>query len=108
MRKTTDAMHRCLGRAVVELRARMDWGQMDLAHKISKSGTGGAVVIAPSREVISRWENATHAPSPVYRAAMARLAAKYEHDDLVHVFRAQASAWRLVGDVCKWMHDAKT
>jgi hypothetical protein len=107
VKKTTEAMHKCLGRAVVELRARMRWGQLDLADNISRHGTVGAVMVAPSQEVISRWENGTQAPSPIYRAAMARLAAKYEHDDLVETFRAPTSAWRLVGHVGKWMHEDK-
>ena len=92
-------MRRGLGRAVVELRARMHWGQLDLADHIAKS-VGGAVMAAPDQEVISRWENGVQAPSPIYRAALARIAAKHKHDDLVETFRAPMSAWRLVGRQC--------
>lgn len=98
-------MRRGLSRAVLELRSRMDWAQEDLASNISRNGTGAAAMIAPSREVISRWENCSQAPSPTYRAALGRLAAKYGHDDLVETFRAPVSAWRLVGHVRKWMLD---
>jgi hypothetical protein len=99
VKKTTDAMHRGLGRAVVELRARMRWGQMDLAHHISRHGSRGGLMVAPSQEVISRWENCSQAPSPIYREALARLCAKYRHEDLAETFRAPISAWRLVGHV---------
>lgn len=98
-------MHKGLGRAVVELRARMRWGQEDLALHISKHGSGGGALEPPSREVISRWENCTQAPSPVYRDALARLCAKHKHDDLVETFRAPASAWRLVGHVASLTKD---
>jgi hypothetical protein len=100
-------MHKGLSRAVVELRARMRWGQEDLAQHISKHGDGGGVMVAPSREVISRWENCSQAPSPMYRAALARICVKYKHHDLVETFRAPVSAWRLVGHVNDLTKDDK-
>ena len=102
-------MQRGLGRAVVELRARMHWGQVDLADQIAKHGVGGAVMAAPEQGAISRWENGVQAPSPIYRAALARIAAKHKHDDLVETFRAPMSAWRLVGRQCgRGGHDDDT
>ena len=62
---------------------------------------------APEQGAISRWENGVQAPSPIYRAAMARLAAKHNHDDLVETFRAPMSAWRLVAHVNKLAGDDK-
>ena len=100
-------MRRGLGKAVVELRSRMHWGQVDLADQIAKHGVGGAVMAAPEQGAISRWENGVQAPSPVYRAALARIAAKHKHDDLVETFRAPMSAWRLVAHVGKLAGDDK-
>jgi transcriptional regulator with XRE-family HTH domain len=94
-------MQKGLGRAVVELRARMRWSQPDLAQNISRHGGVCGVMAAPGQGAISRWENGTQAPSPIYRAAMARLAAKHGHNDLVDTFRAPMSAWRLVAHVDK-------
>ena len=88
-------MHRGLGKSVLELRARMHWGQEDLALRL------GEIMEAPDRFVISRWENCSQAPSPIYRVALARIAAKHKHDDLAETFRAPRSAWRLVGRQCK-------
>jgi len=51
MKPTTDAMHRGLSRAVLDLRARMRWGQLDLAEQIGKHGgrvidvAGGKIVV---------------------------------------------------------------
>ncbi len=100
-------MHKGLGRAVVELRARMRWGQQDLALNISRHGGVGVVMAAPGQGAISRWENGTQAPSPIYRAALARIAAKHGHNDLVDTFRAPTSAWRLVSHVSKLAGDDK-
>jgi transcriptional regulator with XRE-family HTH domain len=100
-------MQKGLGRAVLELRARMGWGQQDLAQNISRHGGVCGVMTAPGQGAISRWENGTQAPSPIYRAAMARLAAKHGHNDLVDTFRAPMSAWRLVAHVGKLAGDDK-
>ena len=100
-------MHRGLGSAVVELRSRMHWGQVDLANQIAKSGSGRSVMAAPGQGSISRWENGVQAPSPVYRAALARIAAEHKHDDLVETFRAPTSAWRLVANGNKLAGDDK-
>ena len=99
VKRTTEAMHRGLGRAVAELRARMRWGQVDLAHHISRHGSRVGLTLAPAQEMISRWERCEQAPSPVYRTALAKLAAEYGHDDLAELFRAPISAWWLVGYV---------
>ena len=94
MRKTTtDAMHLGLGRAVVDLRARLHWGQEDLADAMHKQDK----TLTPDRITVSRWERGEHAPSETHRLALARIAAKHEYDDLVELFRAPISAWRLVG-----------
>ena len=85
----------------------MHWGQVDLADQIAKHGVGGAVMAAPEQGAISRWENGVQAPSPIYRAAMARLAAKHGHNDLVDTFRAPTSALRLVAHVNKLAGDDK-
>jgi hypothetical protein len=99
LKKTTDAMHRGLSRAVVELRARMRWGQADLARQITKQGTRARVALEPDRETISRWEHGEQAPSPIYRMALARVASKHGQEDLAELFRAPIIAWRLVGHV---------
>ena len=99
VKPTTDAMHRGLSKAVLDLRARMRWGQMDLAEQIGKHGGRAGRMLAPSQEVISRWENASQAPSPAYRVVLGNIAAKHKHDDLAELFRAPISAWRLVGYV---------
>ena len=99
MKKTTEAMHRGLSRAVLELRARMRWGQADLALQIAMHGGRAGRMLPPSQEVISRWENAAQAPSPEYRRVLGNIAAKHRHDDLAETFRAPISAWRLVGHV---------
>ena len=99
VKNTRDAMHRCLGGAVNELRSRMKWGQLELARQIGGHGEGGGAMSEPSPEVISRWENYTQSPSPVYRAALARIAAESKYEDLAEMFRAPMIAWRLVGHV---------
>lgn len=97
MKKTTEAMHRCLGRAVVELRARMRWGQEDLAQQISRHGGRAGLMLGPSVGMISRWEHGEQAPSPAYRMALARIAAKDKAtEDLAELFRAPMISWQLV------------
>jgi transcriptional regulator with XRE-family HTH domain len=67
---------------------------------ISRHGGRVGLMPAPSQETISRWENGEQAPSPAYRMALARVAAKYKTtEDLAELFRAPISAWRLVGHV---------
>ena len=99
MKRTTDAMKRGLSDAVVELRARMQWGQMELASQIRAQGRRLRVELLPTQETISRWENGGQAPSPEYRMVLSKIAAKHRHEDLAELFRAPISAWRLVGTV---------
>ncbi len=97
MKTTTDAMHRGLSRAVVDLRARMRWGQEDLANEITKWAAKMRVPITPTRRCILRWEHCETAPSAQHRMVLARIAAKHGHEDLAELFRAPVMAWRLVG-----------
>jgi hypothetical protein len=97
MKRTTEAMHKGLSRAVIELRARMRWGQTDLAKEISRQGVRAKVTLTPDQGTISRWERCESAPSPQHRMVLARIASKNGHEDLAELFRAPISAWRLVG-----------
>lgn len=92
-------MHRGLSRAVVDLRARMRWGQEDLADEITKVAAKMGVPITPNRICVSRWENMETAPSQQHRMVLSRIAAKNGHEDLAEFFRAPVSLWRLVGYV---------
>ena len=97
MKPTINAMQRGLSRAVVDLRARLQWGQEDLAREITKMAAKMRVAIAPNRICVSRWENGETAPSPEHRMVLARISAKHGHEDIAELFRAPVSAWRLVG-----------
>lgn len=99
MRLSTDAMRRGLSLAVVELRARLGWGQEDLAQAITRQGARLNLTLAPDRITISRWENRERSPSPEHRMVLARIAVGHGHEDLAELFRAPVSAWRLVGVV---------
>jgi transcriptional regulator with XRE-family HTH domain len=100
VKKTTEAMHRALGKAVAELRARMKWSQEDLAHQISQHGNRVGLMLEPSVGMISRWEHGEQAPSPAYRMALARIAGKSEGtEDLAELFRAPMISWHLVAHV---------
>jgi hypothetical protein len=99
VKKTTDAMRRGLSRAVVDLRARMRWGQTDLADEITKCAAKMGISLKPNQVCISRWENRETAPSQQHRMVLAKIAAKHSHEDLAEFFRAPISAWRLVGYV---------
>ncbi len=90
MRKTTQVMHAQIGKAILELRRRMDWSQEQLGMQIGKQGQPTHV------NVIGRWERGAESPSPTKRCALAKLAAKHEHEDLAALFRAPIVAWRLV------------
>ncbi len=91
MRKTTQAMHAWLGKAVNDLRRRQDWSQEELARAIDHYG--GRVT---DHVTVSRWERGIDAPSPVKRSALGKIAAKNGYEDLADIFRAGVSAWRLV------------
>jgi hypothetical protein len=99
LKRTTDAMRRGLGRAVVDLRARMRWGQTDLADEISKGAARRGLTIKPNQVCVSRWENCETAPSQQHRMVLAKIATKNGRQDLAEFFRAPVSAWRLVGYV---------
>jgi len=86
--RKTDAMHECLSRAVVELRARLRWGQQDLADRIARRAARMGLGIKPNQVCVSRWENCETAPSPQHRMVLARIASKNEHEDLANLFRA--------------------
>ena len=91
MRKTTEAMHTGLGSAVCELRRRLQWSQVELAHAIDKHGAR-----TTDHGTVSRWERGVEAPSPGHRTALAKIADKHKHEGLGDIFRASITAWRLV------------
>lgn len=91
MRKTTEAMHVGLSSAVCELRRRMEWSQVELAHAIDKHGAS-----TTGHGTVSRWERGVESPSPGHRAALAKIAEKHKHEGLADIFRASTIAWRLV------------
>lgn len=88
-------MHAELGRAVCELRRRLEWSQQEMAARIDKV-MGRASGVSTQQPVISRWENGIDAPSQVHRAALAKIAEKHGHEDLAGIFRAPLVAWQLV------------
>src|SRR5689334_12101619 len=99
VKRTTEAMHQGLSRAVVELRARMKWGQADLAQAIQLQGSRVHLILTPDQGTISRWERCQSAPSQQHRMVLSRISSKNGHEDLAELFRAPVSAWRLVGHV---------
>ena len=84
-------MHVGLSRDVCELRKRMEWSQVELAHAIDKHGVG-----TTDPWTISRWERGVESPSPGHRTALAKIAEKHKHHGLADIFRAPTIAWRLV------------
>jgi hypothetical protein len=86
VRLTTEGMHRWLARAVVELRARMGWGEVDLADQITKYAARLNLDGRPNQVCVSRWENGETAPSQQHRMVLARIAAKNGHEDLAGVY----------------------
>ena len=98
MKKTTEAMHTGLGKAVNELRRRLEWSQEELARAIGKHDGQPT-----DHMTVSRWERGIDAPLPVKRMALGKIAAKHGHEELADVFRAATSAWRLVArlDCCR-------
>jgi len=79
----------------MELRSRMQWGQTDLADQITKHSTLTRTTSTPDHCMISDWEHGRHAPSPVHRMALSKIAAKRGHEDLAMIFRASTFAWGL-------------
>jgi transcriptional regulator with XRE-family HTH domain len=90
-------MQRGLSKAVITLRARQHWTQDDLANELRKCGSRLKAEVTPDQGTISRWERCEQAPSPTHRMVLARIATKYEHEDLAELFRAPVHSWRLVG-----------
>jgi DNA-binding transcriptional regulator YiaG len=97
LKRATQTMHQELAGAVSELRRRLDWGQAQLAKAIRRELRGS--VPAPYVQTISRWETGERSPSPVYRMALSRIAAKHGFEGLARRFRASVEAWALVGEV---------
>jgi len=90
-RRTTQARHRELGAAVVDLRLRMRWGQEDLAEQVKREALRARMKLEPSQGTISRWEQRQQSPSPTYSMVLARLATRHGHDDLAERFRARVA-----------------
>jgi transcriptional regulator with XRE-family HTH domain len=98
VKKTTEAMHRAVGRAITELRRTMNWSQEDLAREIRKHGTRhGHWMEAPPVDLISKWEHGFRAPDAEHRAALARIAANEKSTEgLVPIFHASMATWNVV------------
>ncbi len=100
MKRTTEAMHRGLRRAVVELRAKMRWGQEDLATEITKVAAKMGIPITPNRICVIRWEAGDAAPNLQHRAVLAKIAARDRRTEhLAEYFRAPLAHWRLAAYV---------
>jgi transcriptional regulator with XRE-family HTH domain len=84
-------MHVGLSSVVCELRKRMGWSQVELAHAIDKH-----CARTTDHGTISRWERGIESPSPAHRRALAKIAEKHKHDGLADIFRASTISWRLV------------
>jgi hypothetical protein len=80
-----------IGAAILELRARMEWGQEDLAKHIRRHG--GRFGTTPIRNLISAWENERQSPSRGYRIALTRIATARKHKDLARVF--EVKGWNI-------------
>jgi hypothetical protein len=87
--------HKALAWAIAELRARMRWGQEDLAHEINRfaNGSESRRVRRPDHKDISRWENGEYAPAEVYRRTLGKIAEKHKYHDLAKMFRAAPETW---------------
>jgi transcriptional regulator with XRE-family HTH domain len=91
LKKTTEVMHAEIGKAVCELRRRLEWSQEQLAEALSKARQ-------PTHPLtVSRWERGVEAPCPEKRSSLAKIATKAGHEDLAALFRAPMVAWQLAG-----------
>ena len=90
-----DLRHETLGWAVLELRTRLRWSQEELATEINRYTNRGERIPAPHRVTISRWESGERTPSSVHSIALAKIAARHGHSDLVKIYRASMDAWEL-------------
>jgi len=80
----TQIRHAALRVAVRDLRKSIGWTQDDLAAALDKH-LGKKRVTRQS--TISKWEVGIDGPSPSHRMALAKIASKYEHEDLAAIFR---------------------
>jgi DNA-binding XRE family transcriptional regulator len=87
-RSKTQIRHAALRVAVRDLRKRIGWTQDDLAAALDKH-LGKKRVTRQS--TISKWEVGIDGPSPSHRMVLAKIAAKYEHEDLAAIFRNAAA-----------------
>jgi hypothetical protein len=99
--------HKALAWAVAELRARMRWGQEDLAREINRfaNGNGLGRVRRPDHKDISRWENGEHAPAEVYRRTLGKIAERNKQRDLAKMFRAAPDTWEVAALANIALHD---
>jgi len=89
-----------LGRAVIDLRARLKWSQADLARQIHRrTKQKNEQLPEVHQETVSRWERGAQMPSITYRLALAKIATAHDHHDLTAAFRASPDAWHLVSVV---------
>ena len=95
MKDTTELMHAEIGRAICELRRRLEWSQEQLAQAMTKNGEYTHPV------TVSRWERGVDSPSPEKRMVLTRITHGKGHEDLADLFRAPISAWRLASYVCR-------
>jgi DNA-binding XRE family transcriptional regulator len=87
-RSKTQIRHAALRVAVRDLRKRIGWTQDDLAAALDKH-LGKKRVTRQS--TISKWEVGIDGPSPSHRMVLAKIASKYEHEDLAAIFRNVAA-----------------
>jgi transcriptional regulator with XRE-family HTH domain len=82
--------HQRLDKAITELRRRLDWGQAELAAQINMRRGRSGLSLASTRHMVSQWENGEHLPSPIYRGALAEIAARHKGTkDLASAFRGR-------------------
>ena len=93
MKDTTELMHAEIGRAICELRRRMEWSQEQLANAMTKNGQYTHPV------TVSRLGTRIDSPSPEKRMILTRMTHSKGHEDLADLFRAPLSAWRLASYV---------
>ncbi|MBL8290793.1 MAG: helix-turn-helix domain-containing protein [Bryobacterales bacterium] len=74
--------------AVRALRKRMGWTQADLAEALDRAQGRRRVT---RQSTISKWERGIDGPSPIHRMVLAKIAAKYKHDDLAASFRRSST-----------------
>lgn len=88
MKKKTEIMQHTIRRALAELRKRRCWSQVELARQLVIYGSRAGVALDPSKQEISAWEHARHAPSPECRMVLARIAASHKRTEDLALFFA--------------------